>query len=298
MRRRLVITADDFGMATEVNQAVEIAHVDGVLSSASLMVGAAAAPDAIARARRLPRLRVGLHLTLLEGDPILGRRRIPDLVGADGRLRNDAVRLAIDLARSASIRNQLREEIEAQFEAFRRTGLRLDHVNAHKHFHLHPIILADLLTIARRFGARALRIPVEPVSLIRQVEAGSVGLPAAILEAHARLLRIRVRRSGFLTPDAVFGLSWSGAFTLARLVRLLDHLPPGFSEIYFHPATIDTFPGCARGYRYREELAALSAPEIAAQIDAAGPEVGGYSDVADATVPRQRKEKPQRSART
>src|SRR6185437_1931985 len=122
MRRRLVITADDFGMATEANQAVEIAHVDGVLSSASLMVGAAAAPDAIARARRLPRLRVGLHLTLLEGDPILGSRRIPDLVGADGRLRNDAVRLAIDLARSASIRDQLHEEIEAQFEAFRRTG--------------------------------------------------------------------------------------------------------------------------------------------------------------------------------
>ena len=58
----LVVTADDFGLHPTVNEAVERAHTDGILTAASLMVGAPAARDAIARARSLPRLRVGLHL--------------------------------------------------------------------------------------------------------------------------------------------------------------------------------------------------------------------------------------------
>jgi len=42
---RLIVTADDFGLATEVNEAVEIAHRSGILSAASLMV---ASPGAVA----------------------------------------------------------------------------------------------------------------------------------------------------------------------------------------------------------------------------------------------------------
>jgi chitin disaccharide deacetylase len=68
--KQLVITADDFGAAPAVNDAVEAAHLRGVLAAASLMVAAPAAADAIVRARRLPSLRVGLHLVLVEGTPV------------------------------------------------------------------------------------------------------------------------------------------------------------------------------------------------------------------------------------
>lgn len=69
--KRLVITADDFGAASEVNDAVEAAHGNGVLTAASLMVAAPATADAVARAKRIPSLRVGLHLVLVEGRPVL-----------------------------------------------------------------------------------------------------------------------------------------------------------------------------------------------------------------------------------
>ena len=64
--KRLVVTADDFGLSLEVNEAVEQAHREGILTAASLMVSAPAAADAVARAKRLPSLRVGLHLVLVE----------------------------------------------------------------------------------------------------------------------------------------------------------------------------------------------------------------------------------------
>ncbi|TXN31659.1 ChbG/HpnK family deacetylase, partial [Methylobacterium sp. WL19] len=53
-KKRLIVTADDFGLSLAVNEAVEQAHREGILTAASLMVGAPAAADAVARARRLP----------------------------------------------------------------------------------------------------------------------------------------------------------------------------------------------------------------------------------------------------
>ena len=73
----LIVTADDFGAAVEVNEAVEAAHRTGILTAASLMVSGAAAGDAVARARRNPNLRVGLHLVLVEGRPTLPAAAVP-----------------------------------------------------------------------------------------------------------------------------------------------------------------------------------------------------------------------------
>jgi chitin disaccharide deacetylase len=96
----------------------------------------------------------------------------------------------------------------------------------------------------------------------------------------ARLQRLRLRRVGVATPDPVFGFAWSGAMTQARLAGLIAHLPDGVSEIYAHPATASVFPGSAPGYRYREELAALTSPELRLRIETAGLVTWGFADAA------------------
>ncbi|MFI4922491.1 MAG: ChbG/HpnK family deacetylase, partial [Burkholderiales bacterium] len=63
--KRLIVTADDFGASLPVNEAIEQAHQNGILNTASLMVGAAAAPDAVERAKHMPSLKVGLHVVLV-----------------------------------------------------------------------------------------------------------------------------------------------------------------------------------------------------------------------------------------
>ncbi len=279
---RLIVTADDFGLSREVNEAVEIAHRDGILSAASLMVGGPAARDAVARLRRLPDLRVGLHLVLVDGDAVMPGARIPNLVGADGRLRTDMVRLAIAVATRSKVRHQVAEEIEAQFGAFAAIGRPLDHVNAHKHFHLHPVVADLIFAAGRRFGLRAVRVPREPADVLRR--AGGRGSSAPIEALMARRLRHQAERAGLVSADAVLGLAWSGAMTAARLAALLRARPPGVIEIYTHPATSDAFPGCAPGYGYRKELAALCDP-LCREIVRGAAATGGYADIAAAAPP-------------
>jgi hopanoid biosynthesis associated protein HpnK len=282
--RCLIVTADDFGLAEEVNEAVEIAHRHGILSAASLMVAGPAAEDAVRRARRLPNLRVGLHVVLLEEKPVLPPAKISGLVDNSGHMRRDLVRLAFELVRSERLRSQLRAEIAAQFAAYLDTGLRLDHVDVHKHYHLHPAVGREVIAMARRFGATAVRVPSEPLGVIRRVEARSFSAASVAaslaLAGCARWLRSQVRGAGLLAPDAVFGLTWSGEFTADRLLPLLHHLPGGVVEIYSHPATQDRFPGSAAGYRYSDEFRALCAAEVLDEIRHSRLKPVGYSDVA------------------
>lgn len=209
------------------------------------MVTGAAAADAVARAGAMPSLGVGLHLVLVEGRPALPPSDVPMLVDETGALRRDMARLGFATFANPSARRQLYAEIEAQFALFAATGLPLDHVNAHKHFHVHPTITSAILAIGPRYGMKAMRAPVER------------GRGDALVRLWAMLLQRRLRRAGMLVPDQIVGLAWSGAFDRERMRRALTSLSPGLTEIYTHPAAEDAYPGSAPGYRYRDELAAL-----------------------------------------
>jgi hopanoid biosynthesis associated protein HpnK len=272
----LIVTADDLGAAREVNDAVETAHRGGILSAASLMVSAPFAADAVARARLMPRLRVGLHLVLVEGRPTLPASLVSRLVGADGCFRSGMAALGASIAASPRARRQLAAEIAAQFEAFGATGLAMDHCNAHKHFHLHPVVGRMMASVGRRFGVRAVRVPEEPLAVLRKIEPATSGAASRVTAPFARLLKRRLTASGLATADRVFGLHWSGCMTRERLAGLIAHLPEGLSEIYLHPAT-GAYLGSAPQYRYREELEALISPEIVRACRATA-RLGGFTD--------------------
>ena len=275
--KRLIITADDFGAAREVNDAVEAAHRDGILTAASLMVSAPATADAIGRARRMPSLRVGLHVVLVEGRPVLPASAVTHLVDGSGVFRSDMGALGTVISFSRQARRQLAAEITAQFAAFRATGLTLDHCNAHKHFHLHPVVGGLIAAIGSRFGLRAARIPLEPLQVLRKIEPQTPWAPVRLTAPFALLLRRRFRAAGLVAPDRIFGLQWSGEMTRERLSGLIRNLPNGLSEIYVHPAT-GPFPGAAPGYHYREEFDALMAADVVVASRDSSLRLGGFSD--------------------
>jgi len=247
-----------------------------VLTVASLMVGAPAVADAVARAKRLPELGVGLHLVLADGIPFLPASEVPALVGADGAFDPNMVRAGFRFYFSPAARRQLATEIRAQFDAFRATGFELDHVNGHKHIHLHPTVARLVVEIGRDYGMRAVRLPYEPVAPLRfAVPREKQAAPAWSPVVGA--LRRRLDRAGLARNNQVFGVAWSGNMIEDRLLALLPHLPDGVSEIYCHPAC-----GAASlvpGYRHAEELAALLSPIVRRRIAELGISLARYRDL-------------------
>ncbi|MDE2333144.1 MAG: hopanoid biosynthesis-associated protein HpnK [Rhodospirillales bacterium] len=254
MPPRVVITADDFGLSLAVNEAVERAHREGVLTAASLMVAGDAAADAIRRAKAMPGLRVGLHLVLVDG-PVV----VPDGLAPGRVLPNSQVRLAF---RQLLRPRALRREVAAQFRAFAASGLVLDHANAHKHMHMHPLVAGSMIAEGRQHGLRAVRVPEEPGS----------GLWCG-------WLRRQVRAAGLAAPDAVWGLADTGHMDTSRALAAMGRLRPGLNEIYFHPAT-ERDPLLVRlmpDYDHEGELAALVSPDLRRALQPM--RRGGYLDL-------------------
>jgi hopanoid biosynthesis associated protein HpnK len=247
------------------------------------MVTAPAAADAVARARRLTSLRVGLHLVLIDGRPVLPPERLGGLVRRDGQFDDHQLRAGLRLFLMPGARHHLAAEIRAQFEAFRATGLILDHVNAHKHMHLHPTVARLIVEIGRDYGLRAVRLPAEPVDPLRRAFPGE-RLPAGPPGFAIAALRRRLRHAGLAANHQIFGIAWSGAMVENRLLGLLPHLPPGVSEIYCHPAVERTSELAAAmpGYRNAEELAALLSPRVRRRIGELGIDLVSYGDLAAA----------------
>ena len=275
------MTGDDFGLSLPVNEAIEEAHRQGTLTATSLMVGAKSAGDAVERAKRLPTLKVGLHLVLVDGSPILPPEVVPDLVSRQGEFSSHFVRAGINFFFRRHVRRQLEAEIRAQFEAFRKTGLRLDHVNAHHHMHLHPTISGLALKVGRDYGMKAMRLPCEP--LLPSWRASRNGLlrrtsTCLALSPWVSLLKRRFRHAGVYSNDFVFGMNDSGDMNLDLVLRILRNLPPGVTEIYFHPATpkINHKGKDSCGHRDYE---ALTSPELRQALLASSIPLIAFSDL-------------------
>ena len=261
--KKIIITGDDFGLASPVNEAIIQAHQQGILTAASLMVGESHFEDAVEQAKQHPSLKVGLHLTLVEGHPAAPVRLIQDLINADGLFSTQLVRAGFRFFFLPGVRQQLEIEIRAQFEAFGRTGLPLDHANAHNHMHLHPTILGLMLKVGKEYGLKAVRLPNEPP--FRSWKAGR----KAFWPRHAswvfllpwiQFMKHKLRREGIRYNNYLFGMTDSGSMTQDLVLRIFANLPEGVTEICFHPATrrcleIDRTMPC---YRHEEEFFALT----------------------------------------
>ncbi len=237
------------------------------------MVGGEAARDAVLRARRLPSLSVGLHLVVTRGRPVTAPAEIPALVDRRGRLPEGLARAGFRYFLLPSARRQLEREVRAQFAAFRETGIPLDHVNVHNHMQLHPTVLGLILDVGREYGAAAVRLPYEPFA--PSWRAVRDGLAARLLAwlflfPWAGLVRLRLKAGAVSCNDALFGMHDTGRMGRDRVLGLIANLPPGVSELHFHPAAADP----------DRDLEALTSLDVAEALRAAGVESVRFGDLA------------------
>ena len=273
--KKLIVTADDFGLCREVNEAVAAAHTRGVLTAASLMVRGDAVEDAVAVAKANPRLGVGLHLVLVQGRSVLPKSRIPDIVDEEGNFADAVAASGVRYFFSPAARRQVAEECEAQVRRFLDLGLKIDHIDGHTHLHIHPTILEIVIGLARKYRIPAVRLPRQP---IRSLSARQAPM-AMVMAPWVARTRARLRAAGLFHNDAVFGLFETGRLDREAWRKILAELEPGVNEVYGHPAThtrgvlLEQMPG----YHHAEELAALQDPELRRRIADSGIVLGSFS---------------------
>lgn len=281
---RLIINGDDFGATSSINRAVVRAFRRGILTSCSLMVGEQGFHEAARMAGDAEGLAVGLHLVAVMGRSVLPPDQIPTLVDHQGRFRTNPVGSGLVCFFSRRARRELRHEIRAQFERFLSTGLRMSHVDSHLHFHLHPVIFRMAVELCREYGARGMRVPEDDPDFLPAFRGGiSFGQ-----RSMSRLFRIFVRRmkarlssEGMVYPKRVFGHLMAGRMDREYVLHLLDHLPEGDYEIYFHPD--ESEGNSAQAEQRRREFKILLDSDVKSRIADRGLQPIHYGHLAQAS---------------
>ena len=279
--KQLIINADDFGLSPGVNRAVVKGWQEGILTSASLMVGGPAFADAVAAARENPGLQVGLHLTLVQGRSVVPHRGFPCLTDPEGHFPVDPVMAGMRMFFLKNLHKQIEAEIEGQITRFLDTGLPLSHVDGHLNIHMHPTVFGILIRLMPKYGIDTFRLSRErlrqDLALSRGRRLGKA-VDAGIFALLAKncLPELQLRRFGF--AGEVKGLLNSGGMTEEYLLGALDRLQEGLTEIYFHPGDAEEAELAAAmpDYRHRDELAALLSPRVREKLRTLGIQLRNY----------------------
>ena len=243
---QLIVNADDFGLTPGVNRAVAELHQTGVVTSTSLMARAMATEEAIQIALATPSLGVGCHVVLVDGEPMLRAGAIPHLVSRrTGSLHNSLAGFLTALFFKRGSHDAMVREIEAEAAAqiawLQSRGVRLTHIDTHKHLHMFPTVLRAVLRAARASGISAVRNPFEPIWALRATRAPSWIRMAEVLVL--RLLEPACRRTiaeeGFVTTGGTIAVVGTGNLDAAAVTALLANLEPGVWELVTHPGYND-----------------------------------------------------------
>ena len=273
--KRLVVTADDFGLSKGVTDGILEAHRNGIVTRTSIMAVGQDFEYAAEQARLNPRLGLGLHLTLVEENPISRPAEIESLVGSDGRLLRSYSALVSGVVLGRIRLADIETELRAQVRKCTGAGLRLTHLDSHQHVHTLPSILSIVVKIAEEHGIQRIRLPLDSPT-----RKGARGHPRYLAKSAlcwlARYDAASVRDRGLLPCDRMTGLFESGALTESRLLNILDSLTDGTTELVSHPGRPDAACRATYAhweYQWEEELKALTSPAVRERIRTNGVEL-------------------------
>jgi hopanoid biosynthesis associated protein HpnK len=295
--RRLIVNADDLGFTAGVNRAIVEAHTRGIVTSSTLMANGRAFEAAVRLAKTVPRLSVGCHVVLIDGEPVLDAKLLPSIASAQSgaRFRDGLKSFAARALAGRLDAGEIEAEAGAQIRKLQSAGVSVSHVDTHKHTHLFPAVLRPLLRAARACGVRAIRNPLGPRKPLKSGELLSRPnlwtryAEVRILRTLAAKFHDAARREGFITPDGTLGIVATGALDEKLFREIAAIIPEGTWEFVCHPGYNDDDLKSAKT-RLREsreiELRVLTMPEIRQLLLNHGIELISYRDLmATETVP-------------
>lgn len=278
--KRLIVTADDFGLTNSVNEGILMASREGIVTNINLIPTGDASNDAIAFIKYDKIPEIGVHLALTETRPVTSARIIPSIVDEDGLLPGSRVEFLRKLFSGRIDIGHVKIELKSQMDKAASSGARITNLSSHEHLHMIPEIFSVLAGLAKEYGVRYVRVlkkeaiaaPFFPNKIFRSVVVGYFypGMEKSL------------KRSGLSTADNFLGFLDSGAIGEDVLFRMLKGIKDGVTELVTHPGFLD--PEVLHRYRFHinceEELYALTGAKAKKAIADNGILLSRYGDLA------------------
>lgn len=172
---KLIINADDFGLEEDVNEAIDICLKKDSIQRTTLMVNMPYSHDAAVLAHRNQyEKKVGLHINLIEGQPLTESIKKTLLCNKNGNFNGMFFKKITNrFYINKNTKKAIEQEIEAQIKKYFDMGMLPTHIDSHQHSHVNISILKIVLKLAKKYDFKSIRLarnmPLKKISLTKQI---------------------------------------------------------------------------------------------------------------------------------
>lgn len=278
---QLITTADDYGMCSTVNDAIDACLAAGALKSTCVMANMPETATAAKLRETFNGISVGLHWNITQGWPLLDPALVPTLVDDKGSF------LDLRTLRHCLLLGQVNfEELAAEMaEQYKRCATLIgqpDFWNVHENAHLYPRIFDVFVTTARELGIPRMRSNCR-LPVFQNGDATKWHLSNAPYWMKGALIAAwseRAKAGGMVMPAGLVHLMGKGTpkpdiRDLTQRLRVA--LGGRIGEYVIHPATLvqeELFGNLTDSRLFDYEL--FSNPELDAALQSAGIELVGF----------------------
>jgi predicted glycoside hydrolase/deacetylase ChbG (UPF0249 family) len=265
--KRLIVTADDFGLTKSVNVGIARARRDGIVTYLSLIPTGDAFSDAIRLLREMGVKEAGAHLAVTETSPLTKLRPDSALVGRDGRFLKNHIIFFANLFLKRIDRSALYSELKAQLELVKDAGIDITCLSSHEHIHMEPSILAIFLRLAKEYCVPSIRLVGGDICIAGF--GAKIILRETALFTFAATMKRSLDTASVKHTDRLLGFLDSGNIYEDVIIKLLKCVKDGSTELVCHPGILAS--EIRDRYTFHKncekELTALTSPRVKKLIE-------------------------------
>ena len=278
--KKLIVTADDFGLTHSINEGILMAVREGIVTNINLIATGDAANEAISIIKYDKIPEIGVHLALTETRPVTSLRLIASLVDESGAFPGTRIGFLRKLFSGRIDIEHVKIELKSQIDKAAHSGARITNLSSHEHLHMIPEIFKVVTDLAKEYGVNYIRV-LKKEAIIPPFSLKKIFRSAVVKYFHPGMEKL-LKRSALSAADHFLGFLDSGAIGEDVLLRMLQGVNEGVTELVMHPGFLD--PVVLHCYRFHinceEELYALTSPRVKRVIAANGIKLSKYGDLA------------------
>lgn len=269
--KKLITNSDDFGLTKSITDAIIDTHLNGIMTSTTLMANMEGRDYAIQKAKEISTLGVGIHYNLTEGTPLSEPHKIHLLLNSEGKFKSNAEQRKNLLLGKEKLK-QVELELSNQLSYLLDNGLEPTHFDSHHHITGTPIAFRASMNVANKYGIKKARITSIDFHYSEEYNRGGLSKALRTVKNAPKTFvhlsnKSTLRSRGFITPDTkvlptrVLPVSSN---PVTQFIRTLSVIKTGITEISFHPGYFNSYPNDSEktaALRLRD-LEVANSPEV------------------------------------